>query len=436
MFKKVSCLLIILVTAIISVKAQELTLSEALEIGLENNYSIRTARNMEETSQVGAKLAYSSFLPVLDATGRYNFQVQDVNQTFVERAPTEINNAKSNALTASAIVTWTIFDGTKMFLDYNGLKLEYKQTQLETRAVIENTIGEIAKAYHNLVFERKRKEVFESAVELSEERLEIAKNNYELGRFSKTDYLSAKVDLNRDKSAVLEQDELVRQAIVNLNLLIGQDPSEVIIPVDTITVNNSLNLSQLREDFRMHNKQLLALMQQENILRIQNKTVHTELAPQIDLFGGYAYQNSNSDAGFLIQNLSTGFNYGLSLNWRIFNKLDRLRRHQTTKIALENNAVEVAELENQLLGDLLSFYVTYENKLNLIDLENANVEVAKENAEIAMDRYKLGRSNAIELRESQQNSIEAESRLLTAIYQAKLAEIDLLATSGNLAVAD
>ena len=44
----------------------------------------------------------------------------------------------------------------------------------------------------------------------------------------------------------------------------------------------------------------------------------------------------------------------------------------------------------------------------------------------------MGRSNAIELREFQLNAIEAESRLLNAIFLAKQAEINLLAISGNL----
>jgi len=51
---------------------------------------------------------------------------------------------------------------------------------------------------------------------------------------------------------------------------------------------------------------------------------------------------------------------------------------------------------------------------------------------LTIERYKVGRSNAIELREFQLNSIEAQSRLFNAIFLAKQAEVNLLAISGNL----
>lgn len=415
-----------------SLSAQDISLNEAITIGMEKNFSIRIAKNTERVAEINSNYAFTGFLPVIDVSAGRNFDVQNVNQEFRSGETNELDGAKANNFNVRGDLTWTLFDGTKMFLDYKTLQLERNKGRFETQAVVENTLGSIIQSYFELVFQQSQYEVFKSAVELSEERLVIAKANYEVGRFSKTELLSAKVDLNTDKSNLLNQEEVKKQARVALNLLLGQDPNQEFIATDSMTIDETLQLNPLIDDLAAKNRELLALMQQENILQMQNKTVKTELLPQLDFNLGYGYSNLNSQAGFLLQNQSLGLSYGLSLSWRIFDRLGRVRRDQTTQIAVNNHAIVMDELKNQLAGELSSSYVRYRNRLDLISLENDNLEVAKENAEIALERYKVGRSKAIELREVQLNSIEAESRLLNAIFLAKQAEINLLAISGNL----
>lgn len=431
MLKKVILFLIVAAFSN-SLYSQSITLSDAIGIGLENNFSIKTARNTEKESVINSEYAYTGFLPIIDITGQRTFDTENVNQQFRTGDTNALDGAQSDLFSIRGDLTWTIFDGTKMFFDYKILQLERNRSRFETQAVLESTLSNIIQSYFQLVFEQAQYNVLENAIELSNDRLDIAQANYEVGRFSKVDFLSAKVDLNTDKTNLLNQEEVVKQTKVNLNLLMGQNPNEQIVAVDSIIINKDLNLNELIADLQNRNKEILSLMQQEQILIAQNKTVYTEMLPQIDAIAGYGYQNFNSQAGFLLQNQSVGLTYGLSLSWRIFDRLDKIRRTQITQIAIDNNSIAIQELENQLTGDLSSAFVSYQNKLNLIELEKANVDVAKENAEIALDRYKVGRSNALELRESQQNAVEAESRLLNAIYLAKVAEVNLLAISGNL----
>ena len=70
--------------------------------------------------------------------------------------------------------------------------------------------------------------------------------------------------------------------------------------------------------------------------------------------------------------------------------------------------------------------------LQIIKLEQENLTVAKDNHEIAMERYMLGDLSGIEMREAQKSLLDAEERLLTARYNTKLCEISLLQISGNI----
>jgi outer membrane protein TolC len=84
------------------------------------------------------------------------------------------------------------------------------------------------------------------------------------------------------------------------------------------------------------------------------------------------------------------------------------------------------------LADLLTIFYAYENNIRLLRIEEQNLEVARENLDIAIERYKLGSLAGLELREVQKSLLEAEERLISVKYQTKIAEISLLQISGKI----
>jgi outer membrane protein, adhesin transport system len=90
------------------------------------------------------------------------------------------------------------------------------------------------------------------------------------------------------------------------------------------------------------------------------------------------------------------------------------------------------QIEQETRADLLTIYNAYTNNLRLLNLELQNLEIARENLDIALERYKLGALAGLELREVQKSLLDAEERLLSIQYQTKLAEISLLQISGRI----
>jgi outer membrane protein TolC len=70
----------------------------------------------------------------------------------------------------------------------------------------------------------------------------------------------------------------------------------------------------------------------------------------------------------------------------------------------------------------------------LLALEKENVIAARENYDIAHERYLLGDLSGIEMREAQKSLLDAEERILVAEYNTKLCEISLLQLSGGIMV--
>lgn len=69
----------------------------------------------------------------------------------------------------------------------------------------------------------------------------------------------------------------------------------------------------------------------------------------------------------------------------------------------------------------------------MLNLERQSLVTAKENHEIAMERYMLGNLSGIEMREAQKSLLDAEERILKAEYDTKICEISLLQISGKIA---
>jgi outer membrane protein TolC len=147
---------------------------------------------------------------------------------------------------------------------------------------------------------------------------------------------------------------------------------------------------------------------------------------------GYNFVQSESEAGFLAKNRTSGFNYGISVGWNIFNGFSLNRQIVNARIMLENSEIELMDFRSRLKADLTATYLGLESKIQLVDFEEQNLEVASLNLEIAMERFRLGELSGFELREAQRAYLSAESRLITARYQARIVEVGLREISGGL----
>ena len=126
-----------------------------------------------------------------------------------------------------------------------------------------------------------------------------------------------------------------------------------------------------------------------------------------------------------------GFNGGLTIGFNIFDG-NRRREKRNASIAVKNSRLQRQELEHALPADISNLWQAYRNNLQLLNLERQNLIAAKENHEIAMERYMLGDLAGIEMREAQKSLLDAEERILSAEYDTKLCEISLLQISGKV----
>lgn len=407
-------------------------IEQVIQNTLENNYGIKILENNRAIAENDYSRGNAGFLPVVDLASQKNFRAENVRQEFIDGRLNERDGAKSDNWNSSVNASWIIFDGMRMFRAYERLGTQLEVTDLATKVAMENTIAQALTAYYTIVIERERIKVLENSIQLSERRLEIANNKFELGKASKVEYLTAQVDYNADKALMEQENQLLYQAKVDLYQLMGLSFVDDFDVVESIDINQQLLVADLLESANMKNPSLLQAQRQQNIAHLQMQETKAERFPVLALGGGYIFNTSNSEAGFLASNRQSGYNYGLSASFNIFNGFNLNRRIQNTRILMESAEYQMADMRLALEADIKRAFNRYRTSLALIDIEQQNLEVARENEAIAVERYQLGNSTSLELREAQVNAVQTESRLINAAFSTKLAEIELLRLSGSL----
>lgn len=409
-----------------------LTIEEAISRGLEQNLEVKIIRKNNEVNTNNYEKSIGGLLPRASLTASRNFSVNNVTQQFLnDKAPrAPIKNARTNTLNISPALQWTIFNGLGMFATRQRLKKQALLGEDDLRVAIENNIAAVSNGYYRIVLEKERLRVFQDALRLSKDRAALAKTRYELGKSSKLHYLQAQVDFNTDKSKLIAQQELIFNVQVDLNQLMGADLESTYTVSQGFDPDTTLVLETLLNSAFVNNPGILRARRVQEMAYLQHKETKAQRYPVINLNLGYNYNDRNSDAGFLLSNISRGWNYGISASFTIFNGFDQRRREQNNRIAIESNQLQLENLKLQLEAQVRKAYINYQNSIQLKNLEELNFEVAKENYDIALERYKLGNATPIALREAQVNFVQAEIRKITSQYTVKIAEIELTRLGG------
>ena len=413
--------------------AQEiLTVEEAVRIALENNYQITTAANELQIDEVSVSPGLAGMLPQLGARITDNNSIQYLSQTRLDGTEVELDNARNNSLNYGLVMDWTLFDGFRMFANYEQLKETKKLGEAELKQVILNEVASLMITYYDLVQQQQQLAALDSTILISQQRVELAQNRFSIGKASKLEVLNAQVDLNTDQTLLQRQKELYANTKIQLNEQLPRDLKTDFKVVPEIFVDESLKLPELENLVASENPQLQAEIINKRIRELELRQIRALRYPSIVATTGYNFGSTESSLGFITSSNSRGWNYGFGATLNIFDGFNQNRNEKIGKISLENAEVAIAGQKQALMSLVNTTYQTYLTNLSLIELEGNNEAIAKENLAITVEKYRIGIIPTIEFRTAQLNYINARVRHSNARFQAKLSEITLKQLAGNL----
>jgi outer membrane protein len=395
-------------------KAQDaLSLQTAIEIALHNNLNIKIANSQTDISKNNASLGNAGLLPSLNMSTRTNYS---------EHSKDEVSS--SGALNFN----YTLFNGLNARYNYKILNLKKEQAELTARYNIENIIGNVIVNFYSLSESYDNLEVAKQNLIISKERLLRNQAKYDFGNINKLEVLNAKVDFNRDSSSYLNTEQKFKEAVHNMNVLLGRNADHKIDVIKETNHFKEFNLSDLKQTALIENADYLAKAKQLKEDEINIKKARSSQLPSLHLKSSYSYYENE----LTNTNSHTQLTGEVSLTFNIFDGKKKKTEIANAKIQKQLSEYQYQDKMLQLEKEIIDAYSAYQYSLNLLSLEEDALEAAQLNFEQTKEYYQLGQVNSTRFREAQLNFVEAQNKKTAAQYNAKELEIEILRLSGAI----
>jgi outer membrane protein TolC len=417
-------------------------LSRCVKTGLEQNFSVIVARNQQEIAENNVTRGNAGYLPTVTTTNRFGGNVNSTTQNMNDGSQNISSGVHNTTGSAAINLNMTLFNGFNVQTTYQKLNELKQMGELNTQMAMENLMAQIVAEYYYYIQQLNYQKNMEYAVSLSRERVRIDEERYLLGASSKLELLQSIVYLNEDSSRLARQNEAILESEIRLKKLMALENLEGNIKIEdsSIVFNTDLIYPNLLESTLEFNTSLQIAKKSQTISELDYKIIASRAYPYLNFSSGYNYSyrgygtGTISDYGELALNnqQSRSLNYGVTLGMDIFDGFNRRREKTNALIEVENRMYRFQEVEQEIKAELLTVFYAYENNLRLVKMEEENLDVARENLDIALERYRLGALSGLELREVQKSLLDAEERLISVKFQTKLAEISLLQMAGKI----
>lgn len=415
---------------------QLLTLEDAITATLKNNFDIRLARTDSASYAIDEQYAWAAFLPRLNGSASILFNNNNQKQKLADGTERKASGVRSSNEVASLNLNWTLFDGLRMFATRQKVSEYVKLGDLAIKEQVSNAVANVITTYYNIVRQKQQLKAIEEQMALNEERVRLAEKKFGVGLGAKPELLQARVDLNAQKATRMQELTAIQQLKEDLNLLLAFAHGSRYEVTDSIPINRDLVVGDIYSQAEKNNPRLNLALQNIRIADLTLKEARADRYPTVSF--NSAYNFSKVDNQTVVNNFTPlfnrnqGFNYGLSASIPIFNNYGVRRQIRQAELNVSLNRLQLDYQRANVAAGITNAFQTYDLQLRVLELEEENIALAKENVTIAQERFRLGITGNLELREAQKSLEDAYNRLIAARYNTKVAETELLRLRGDL----
>jgi outer membrane protein TolC len=416
--------------------AQPITVEQVVQTALQKNYEVRLSQNSAALASNEDRYGFGVFLPTVNGQGAYvRNNVDSRNVTFGD-VETIRTGAQSTNINASVQLVWTLFDGTQMFATRKRIAEQQALGQLNLRNQMVNTAASVIANYYGIVRQKQQLKAIQEQTSVSEERVKLAERKLQVGTGGKPELLQAKVDLNAFRTAALAQETLIRQLTDLLNAQLGLALPEAFDVTDSIPIITTITLEEITQDIENTNTALAAARKSIQVSEQTLRESRAGRSPVINFTSAYNFNRIENElvtspiAQKYIRN--RGYNYGLSVSIPLLNNMNTNRLIGQSKVNVERQKLLYEQQLATVTAGVRIAYTSYANALKVLQIEEENILLARENVNIALEGFRRGITTFIELRTAQQSLADAYNRLIAARFNAKVSETELLRLHGSL----
>ena len=167
----------------------KLTVEQAIMATIENNYDIQLLRNDSSSYALDKSYARAAFLPRLNATTGLVYNNNNQKQKLADGSKRESSGIRSNNLSGSVQLNWTLFDGFKMFATRDKLSQFVLLGELNIKNQIITSVAAVINNYYNIVRQKQLLKAIEEQMSINEDRVKLAEKKLSVGLGAKPELL-------------------------------------------------------------------------------------------------------------------------------------------------------------------------------------------------------------------------------------------------------
>lgn len=391
-------------------QGEKLSLEQCIELAIENNPNIKAIKNATKVYESRIGQAKAGYLPQVDLSSGYN------RRNSITSSPVD---KSSNSYQGNISLNQLVYDFGK-----TSTAIKIQKLGLEAgNANVNNTVNEITysvkKAYYNVLYAQKSKEVCKESQEQYEQQLKRAKAFFNEGLKPKIDVTIAEVNLSNAKFNYIKADNAVESAYSDLNKALGI--SEVL----TYNLSDALEFQDhdftfdtaLEEAYK-NRPDLKASTSKESAASESVKLAKKDYLPKLQAVANYGLGGSEFP-------LDNGWSVGGEITLPVF---DGFLTHNKVKEAQVN--LEAAKLDQEILKlnifqEVQKAYIAIKEAKKKIPVSELTVKQAKEGFELATGRYEVGIGNPIEVKDAEITYSNAKLSYFQALYDYNVAKSNL-----------
>lgn len=414
--------------------AKELSLQEAIDLAIQNNYFIKAAKRDVKAQELELKSIKGTAYPrikIEETFTRTNLPVyafmNKLNQEKVglqDFDPSRLNNPKAiNNFETKLSIEVPIWLGGKIQSAKRIGEYEYKAVSLEAKRKEEEVIRQVYHAYVDAAFSKEYIRVSQQMLEDAKEHLRLAEQMQKVGVALFADVLRAKVYVSKAQENLEKAYRAYSLAKKELEVLVGTSLGE--FQVKNLEACPNIKIDTLKE-MVYQRADIKALEERIKASQEAYRLTLSENLPQIFAFGQYFLNSKDYPFG----SDGKGYLVGFSVSWTFDIGFSTLRKAEASlerKAGLEER---LKLLKDMALLDVEKAYAEYENSKDMLRSAEDRIEASKEVLRVMELRYKNGLARMVDILDVQTELDKARLEKIEAIRACQKAYIDLLFSAG------
>ncbi|HEY9249589.1 MAG TPA: TolC family protein, partial [Rariglobus sp.] len=404
-----------------------LDLRTAVNYAIENNFSIRQARERIKEQEGLIVEVKARALPNVSAAGSYTRNDEEISQS----SPP---NDQSWSIAIEVRQALYAGGGVKAALDAQ--KVLRDAALLDLRGVINNALLEVRTRFYNVLLARERIKVQEENVKLLEEQLTNAKNRFEAGSVSNFEVLRAEVELANAKPQLIRARNTFRTSTDQLRQSLGyvnaaqenlRKTPEFVGTLDFTPASYDLQASL--DTARLNRPELLRYAK---LVQAQERNIDYARAgyrPTLDLVGSYGlFKDTGSDQ---FDDSRKGWTAGVESKWAIFDGRATAGRVAQARSQFRQSGLLLNEQTLAVEVEVRSALSSLQEAGELAEAAVKVVGQAEESLRLANARYGAGSATQLDVLQAQVALTQARDNQLQANYSYNVALANLRRAIGE-----